>query len=382
MKAKPREATPLSPEAALAHRSALPVPVRPAARSSAKTKWRRKASAALAIVAALALAVGIAQKANWGTPTVEVTHAVRGPAIEAVYATGVVEAIDFARFGTTVAGRVNDVLVDEGAVVHKGDILARMDDRQPLARLDDARARLRMAESDIVRAQTLMNKGVLAVQTLERAQQERDQAAAAVALFARQLEDYTIASPLDGVVMRRNVEPGETVPTNTTLFEVASTARKRIVADVDERDIAGVRMGAKLAAHADGFPGEIFQAKVTNIRAQGDASSRTFRVEADLPPDTKLMIGMTVDVDIVTAERADALLVPANAVGHGPSAGGRPGAPFVVVIENGRVRRADVETGAVGQSKVEIRSGLAESETIAIEAADSLRDGQSVRVAL
>jgi multidrug efflux pump subunit AcrA (membrane-fusion protein) len=119
---------------------------------------------------------------------------------------------------------------------------------------------------------------------------------------------------------------------------------------------------------------------VTNIRRQGDASSRTFRVEADLPRDTKLMIGMTVDVDIVTRESADALLVPTSAVGHGRSAGGRPGAPFVVVIEKGRARRAEVETGAVGQSKIEIRSGLAESETIALEASD-IRDGQSVRVA-
>src|SRR5271165_2897164 len=209
-----------------------------------------------------------------------------------------------------------------------------------------------MAEADIARDETLLNRGVLAIQSLERTQQERDQAAAAVALLARQLEDYTIASPLDGVVMKRNVEPGETVAANTTLFEVASTARKRIAADVDERDIAGVRMGAKLAAHADGFPDEVFQAKVTNIRRQGDASSRTFRVEADLPADTKLMIGMTVDVDIVTGERPNALLAPPSAVGHGPSQGGRPGAPYVVVVDQGHAKRVAVETGAVGPAKI------------------------------
>ena len=97
---------------------------------------------------------------------------------------------------------------------------------------------------------------------------------------------------------------------------------------------------------------------MTNIRRQGDASSRTFRVEADLPADTKLMIGMTVDVDIVISQRANALLVPAGAVAHGPSQGGRPGAPFVFVVEDGRARRVDVKTGAVGTAKVEIVSGL------------------------
>jgi len=316
----------------------------------------------------------------WGPPTVTVTHPTRGPAIEAVYATGVTEAIDYARFGAPAAGRVTAVLVDEGYQVRKGDVLARMDERQPLARLDDARARLRMAEADIVRAQVLTNRGVVAAQALERAEQERDQAAAAVDLFARQLEDYTIASPLDGIVMKRNVEPGETVAADTVLFEVDSTVRKRIAADVDERDIAGVRMGAPIAAHADGFPDQVFEARITNIRRQGDSSSRTFRVEADLPADTRLMIGMTVDVDIVTAEHDNALLVPASAVGHGPSTGGRPGAPFVVVVDHGRARRVDVETGAVGPAKAEIRAGLAEADAVVRDNPDRLRDGESVRI--
>ena len=330
---------------------------------------------------AAAAGLGVAQKTLWGSPTVSVALLTRGEAIEAVYATGVVEAIDYARFGATVAGRVNALLVDEGDVLRKGDVLARLDDRQPVARLDDARARLRMAEADIARDETLLNRGALAVQALERAQQERDQAAAAVALFARQLEDYTIVSPLDGIVMKRNVEPGETVAANTVLFEISSTAHKRIAADVDERDISSVQMGASLAAHADGFPDEVFEAKVTNIRRQGDASSRTFRVEADLPSDTKLMIGMTVDIDIVTGERPNALLAPASAVGHDPSKGGRPGAPYVFVVEQGRAKRVDVKTGAVGPAKIEIVTGLGDQDAIVLEAPDRLKDGEAVRIA-
>ena len=380
MEAKLRPTAPLSADPVQTSSGALPVPLRPAAPPYRK-KGPRRILAVLGVLLALAAAVGVGRVALWGAPTVAVTHATRGPAIEAVYATGIVEAIDYARFGATVAGRVTDVLVDEGRQVRKGDVLARMDERQPLARLDDARARLRMAEADIVRAQALTNRGVIAAQALDRAQQERDQAAAAVELFARQLEDYTIASPLDGIVMKRNVEPGETVAANIVLFEVDSTARKRIAADVDERDIAGVRIGAPLAARADGFPDQVFEARITNIRRHGDASSRTFRVEADLPDETRLMIGMTVDVDIVTAERDNALLVPASAVGHGASTGGRPGAPFVVVVERGRARRVDVETGAVGPAKAEIRSGLGEADAVVRDDPDRLRDGESVRIA-
>jgi RND family efflux transporter MFP subunit len=342
--------------------------------------WRRRFAIGAAAVALLALA-GSGARLLLQPEEVAVAHPSRGVAIEAVYATGVIEAIDYARFGTAVAGRIAELLVDEGDVVRKGQVVGRLDDRQPRARLEDARARLTMAEQNVARAQSLMSSGFLALQALQRAQQERDQAAAAVDLFARQLEDYTVLSPLSGAVMKRNVEPGETVAANAVLFEVTSTKRKRIAADVDERDIAAVRLGAVVTARADGFPDEAFKAKVTNIRGEGDASSRVFRVEAELPADTKLMIGMTVDVDIVISERLNALLVAASAVGHGPSQGGRPGAPYVFVAERGRARRVDVTTGAVGAAKVEIVAGLNDEDNIVLGAPDRLRDGRSVRIA-
>ena len=344
-------------ELSIVRDAGLPVPA-PQPKPTEKRRWGRRILSAIGTIAVLALAF-----AGWRAwlepPRVAVVLPSRGPAIEAVYATGVVEAIDYARFGATVAGRVAELRVDEGDVVRKGDVVARLDDRQPRARLQDAKARLTMAEVDIARDQTLMNRGVLAVQTLERAQQERDQAAAAVDLFARQLEDYTVVSPLSGG---------------------GGSARKHIAADVDERDIAGVKLGAPLAARADGFPDQAFEAKVTDIRRQGDASSRTFRVEADLPADTKLMIGMTVDVDVVVDEKPDALLLPAGAIAHGPSQGGRPGAPFVFVVDNGRARRVDVKTGAVGTAKIEIVSGLKDGDSVVVDPTDRIRAGQAVRV--
>ena len=351
----------------------------PQPKTIGKPRWGRRLAGAVATIVVVGLALA-GWRAWFEPPAAAVVHPSRGPAIEAVYATGVVEAIDFARFGATVAGRLAELRVDEGDVVQKGDVVARLDDSQPRARLQDAKARLTMAEADIARDRALMNRGVVAVQTLERAQQERDQAAAAVDLFARQLQDYMVLSPLSGTVMKRNVELGETEAANAVMFEIASTARKRIAADVDERDIAGVRLGAPLAARADGFPDEAFEAKVTNIRRQGDASSRTFRVEADLPADTKLMIGMTVDVDVVVNEKPDALLLPAGAIAHGPSQGGRPGAPFVFVVEDGRARRVDVKTGAVGTAKIEIVSGLKDNDSVVADPTDRLRDGQAVRI--
>jgi RND family efflux transporter MFP subunit len=380
METEPHATEPLTGELSEAPSGQALVVVEPGRRPRFRRGRGRLLALAATILGAAALifvAVGA-----WLRPiAVVVVHPARGDAVEAVYATGIVEAIDFARVGAVVAGRIVDLTVDEGDVVRQGQVLARLDERQARHRLEDARARLALAEEELKRDKALIDRGVRTMQALQRTQEERDRAAANVDLEQRQLEDYTIEAPLDGIVMKREVELGETVAANAVLFSVASTARLRIAADVDERDIAQVRMGAAMAVRAEGFPDQAFPAAVTNIRQQGDASSRTFRVEANLPADTKLMIGMTVDADIVTAERRDALLVPAAAVLHGPPQGGRPGPAYVFRIEDGRARRVPVQTGAVGPDRIEVVDGVSESDALINAPPDGLKAGQAVRAA-
>lgn len=296
--------------------------------------------------------------------TVVAVH--RGPAIEAVYATGVVEAIKAARIGTTVAGRIDMLSVDEGASVHAGDVLAQLDDRQARQHVADAKARLATAEEELARGRELAQRGIRSQQQLQRDVELRDTTLASVQLFTRQLEEYRIVAPFDGVVMKRPVDPGETVAANVVLFEIAAPGALRVAADVDERDIPQVRMGARVAIRAEAFPGAATTAVLTNIRRQGESATRTFRVEADLAEDSKLMIGMTVDVNIVTAERADALLVPPGAISYGPAQGGHPGPASVFRVKDGHTVSTAVELGAVGTDSVGVRKGLeAYAEVIA-----------------
>ncbi len=305
----------------------------------------------------------------------------RGAALEAVYATGVVEAVDSARVGTTVAARIIALAVDEGDRVGAGQVIAQLDDRQAQQRLSDARARLALAEQELARDTALAVQSVRSQQQVQRSQEGRDIAAAAVQIAGRQLDEYRIASPLDGVVMKRPVEPGETVAANATLFEIASPIALRIAADVDERDISRVRMGAKVAIRADAFPGRAIAAAVTNMRGRGETATRTFRVEANLPPDTGLLIGMTVDVNVVVAERADALLVPATAVRHAAPQGGRPGPAHVFRLVDGHARRTPVELGAARTASIEICAGLEEGAMLVANPPATLADGDPVLVA-
>ena len=333
------------------------------------------------VILALAAAGGALAWRYYGRPVAVVLVApTRGPAVEAVYATGSVEAVDSARIGSLVAGRIATLAVDEGAQVTRGQALGQIDDAQARQRLADAQAHLAMAQQELSRAQVLVRQNIRSEQSLQQSQEIRDRALAQVALMDRQLEDYRVTAPLDGIITLRPVEPGETVAVNAPLFTIADPTRLRVAAAVDERDIAQVRMGAEVAVRADAWQGESFPAKVTNIRRQGDTTTRTFRVEADMPAGSKLMIGMTVDVNIVVAERTNALLVPAAAIRHAASVGGRPGPASVFVVRDGAARAVPVKTGASGPAQVEITDGLAEDARIIAPLPDKLTDGQRVTV--
>lgn len=357
---------------------ALPPELRALAPAPAPAPRRRRLGRWLIGLVVLLLAAGTAWWTLWRPVTVTVVQPWRGSAIEAVYATGVVEAVDLARVGTTIAGRIVSLAVDEGDRVKKGDVVAQLDDRQARHRLEDSAARLVQAEKELARGRELQTKGVRTIQEMERAQEERDQATAAVRLAARIVDDHRILAPLDGIVTKRPVEIGETVGAQATLYEIVSESRLRVAADVDERDIPQVRMGADVALRSDAFPREAFRARITNIRHAADTATRTFRVEAALPEDTKLRIGMTVDVNVVTAETLNALLIPTRAVRNDTATGGRPGPAWVFRARDGVVVRTPVETGAVGIDATEVRSGLNDKDTVVLTAPSGLRDGQAV----
>ena len=143
-----------------------------------------------------------------------------------------------------------------------------------------------------------------------------------------------------------------------------------MVADVNEEDIPRVAMGQTALLRTDAFPNRRLEGKVYEITPMGDAAAKTYRIRIALPDDTPLHVGMSVEANVVTREKAGALLVPADAV-----LGAR-----VVVIDGGRVRLRPVEVGIRGSRTVEILSGITATERIAAPAPENLREGQRVRV--
>jgi len=323
----------------------------------------------------LALIAGALAAAWWLTlpTTVTVVKAVRAPAIQAVYATGTVEATVTIRVAPQVAGRLFELKADEGQTVKAGDVLARLDDSDLRASVAELEARATYAEKEFERAGLLVKQGWATKEKFDQARSELDAARHAARRASELLTFMQLRTPADGLIIRRDGEVGDYIPVNQPVFYLAKTGVPlRISADVDEEDIPLVKVGQKVLIRSDAFPSRVFPGVVIEITPKGDPVARSYRVRIELPADTALMIGMTAETNIVTAEKQDALLVPASAVS---------GTSFWVV-RDGKLERVPVQIGIKGRDRVEAAAGIAESDMVVIDPPKGLRPGEAVRVRL
>jgi RND family efflux transporter MFP subunit len=314
-------------------------------------------------------------------PTVTLAPASTGPALEAVYATGSVEPVQWARVGPATPARITAVLAEEGDRVVTGQLLARLDDRQAHHMVEEAEARAAFALEDLARTRALVTRDYAARATLDRAERDASAARAAADAARQRLEDYLVRAPTDGLVLRRDAEVGEMVDTPASLFWIGEPRPLRVTAEVDEEDIARIRPGQRALLRADAFPGQVMPAEVAQITPKGDTDRKAYRVRLSLPDDTPLLIGMTVEANLVLREEAQAVLVPPGAVVQAPAAPGAAPSPAAVwVVEDGVARRRSVTLGVQGPRATEIREGLREDEQVVLDPPAGLREGQAVRI--
>lgn len=328
---------------------------------------RRRLTIALALV--LVVAAGAAAYGHFAVPRVIVARVVRQQAVEAIYATGVVEPVTWAKVTPMNRGRIMDLCKCEGATVGKGEVLARLDDAEERARIDELVARAGFLEGDMRRYARLLEGNHVSAQTYQRAASAYAEIRALIAAERSRLNDFTIRSPIAGEVLRRDGEVGEIVDSDDVLFWVGEPKPLWLIAEVDEEDIARVRVGQSALIKADAFPDRVLDGTVETITPKGDPVNKSFRVRIALPDDTPLLIGMTTEINIVVATVEAALLVPAEAV-----VGGR-----VFVLAGGRAEARPVRTGIASAATIEITEGIGEGELIVAAPPPGLEDGQRVR---
>lgn len=302
--------------------------------------------------------------------TVSVSVVSRGSAAEVVYATGTVEPKYWAKVTPLVRNRLVETCDCEGDVVAEGHVLARLDDVEARAQLAELVAREDYLHKETDRMIALLARGVVSAERYDDMSSKLLQAQALVHAQRERLADYTITAPLAGVVLRMDGEVGEVVEPGDIVAWVGRPEPLQVIVEVDEEDIPRVLAGQEVLMRADAFANRVLEGTVSSITPKGDPVNKTYRVYVALPQDTPLLIGMTVEINIVIQSVDDVLLIPTAALSGS----------HVYVVEDGRAERRDLTLGIVGTEKTEVKAGLSEGEMVVSPLIVELADGDKVRV--
>ena len=326
--------------------------------------------------AGLAAAAGEEEKeAGKAAIPVEVAAVARDD-IYAVYSgTAALEAFAEAEVVAKVGGEIREVVAEEGETVQRGEVLARLDGDRLRLELEQARANLAKAEQEYQRNTELHEKGLLAAGAFENLKFELDALRAAWRLAQLEYSYTEIRAPIDGVVSERLVKVGNTISVNTPMFRVTDLEPIVSYLHVPEKEFGRIEQGQPVFITIDALPGERFRGVVERISPVVDAGTGTFKVTVEVDEeDTALKPGMFGRLDIVYDSRPARLLVPRPAVVETESG------PAVYVVSDGVVERRPVQTGIAWQNRMEIVSGVEESEQVVVVGQSGLRDGARVKV--
>jgi len=351
------------------------------------------------VLVILALAVaGWAIKAGKKGVQYRMEKVSRGDIVSVVTASGTINPVTTVQVGTQVSGTISTLYVDFNSRVRKGQLLARIDPATAQAQTDQARANLAVANANVTKAeavlldaertykrdQELIAGDFIARSELDVAETNHSQAQASLNAVKAQVGQaqaalrvaetnlgYTsIISPVNGIVISRNVDVGQTVAasfTTPTLFSIAQDVTKmQVDVTVDEADIARIQVGQDTEFTVDAYPDEPFRGQVTQVRNAPTTVQNVVTYDVIVTvanPDLKLKPGMSANISFVVDRRNNVLRIPEIALRFklpGASAGKRvdmKGGIGVWILENGKPMRVEVKTGPSNGTYTELVSG-------------------------
>lgn len=378
-----------------------------------KLTQKTKTILLVAVVIAAALAAwGLWRPSASGKLTFATTRVERGTIGSSITATGTIEPITQVEVGTQVSGIIAKIYVDYNSVVKKGQLLAELDKTNLENALQSAEANMNTAKTEYdyqlktyERNKALHDKGLVSDNDYEQAYYTYRKASNDYEVSKNNYEEARtnlgyamIYSTIDGIVLSKEVEEGQTVAAameTPTLFIIAQDLKQmQVVADVDEADIGNVREGQRVTFTVDAYPEDEFEGYVTQVRQEATTTNNvvTYEVVIKAPnEDLKLKPGLTANVNIYTLEKQDVLTVPAKALRFSPDAEiiGKDGIvekdpsiredathKILWQREGNTFRALPVEVGISNGALTEIVSGAKEGTTVVLEATASSMPGQ------
>ena len=381
----------------------------------------------LAVVAAL-VAVGATTYDRLGAaqPVVTTDAVSRGSVVNVISATGTLEAVETVAVGTQVSGTVQAIGADFNAIVRKGQVLARLDESLIRADVDRNRANLAAAEADVERSRVMLQdadtKLARARQLAERqlipasdldaatiatrtadaqvkaATAQATQARAALKQSEVNLGKTVIKSPIDGIVISRAVDVGQTVAASLqapTLFTLAADlGQMQLNASIDESDVGNIREGQPVTFRVDAYPNDVFSGVVKQLRLNPTVEQNVVTYAAIVNarnPELKLKPGMTASLSVEVARRDGVLRVPSaalrfkpnaavlEALGQKNEAGAKPGVrPVAMTTPSAASHTGTIWTYDNGRlTAVQVKVGLSDAQFTEIQSVD-VREGESI----
>lgn len=336
---------------------------------------KKKALVIAAVAAITALAVWLLSGGK-KEETITFDTAAVAPAniMNSITATGTIEPVTSVTVGTQVSGIVSKLFVDYNSVVKKGQVIAELDKTNLMSQLNTAKTQLATAQSQLNyqtanynRYKTLFEKGLVAADDFDNAKLSYTQAKEQVASAKEEVQRAqtnlgyaTITSPIDGVVLSKSVEEGQTVAASFSTPELFTIAQDltnmQVVADVDEADIGDVKEGERVTFTVDAYPDDTFEGEVKQVRQEATTTNNvvTYEVVISAPnADLKLKPGLTANVTIYTAERKGVLSVPSKALRFTPQKE-TVGKMKIVDVANAKNKVWTIEGNSIVAHKVNI----------------------------
>jgi membrane fusion protein (multidrug efflux system) len=304
---------------------------------------------------------------------VEVAVARQDTVVDAIAATGEIEALQSIQLSPDIEGRLVAIYVKEGTEVGSGTPLFKVDDEELKAEVARAEADRDLAAQALARTRGLIAQNASSPADLERAQATAKGTQAQLELLQVRLSHTVVRAPFAGVVGQRLVSLGDYVTTSTKLVTLQTVNPQRASFTVPERYASRLRLGQKVAFRVAARPGEDFEGTVDFIDPVVQLPARTILVKALVPNGRRLLQpGMFIEVQLVTEVRPRAVVVPEDAILP------LQGASFVWVVRDGKATRRQVGLGVRTPGFVELRSGVDPGEQVVVGGLEQLSEGAPV----
>lgn len=301
---------------------------------------------------------------------VDVDTARQRPVVDAVRATGRIDAVQAVDLRPDEQGRITALLFREGQFVAKGAPLIKIDDDMLRAQAERAKADRDLAGQQLERMRRLREQNASSPADLERAEAAARSAEAGLAVLELQIARTTVRAPFAGVVGQRFVSAGDYVTTATRLLTLQTIDPQRAVIEVPERHAVRLRPGQTVEFTVAAEPGRTFRARVDFIDPVVQPDNRTIVVKAQAPnSDRVLKPGMFIEARLATATRANATVVPEDAVQPLRTAN------VVWAVTDGKASRRVVQLGARSQGLVEVLSGVEAGELVVVGGLERMAEG-------